>query len=208
MSERIDSQLMRLQRSLVPINLVEVADIRVPARPEPRSSAVSGWLGVRGRLSAGGRRIRTLGPTSEDSIFSRPPRIRRRQTGPVASAGFDDRQVQVYPSPSQAGPGNVIHAGSPGLQKAPTQGRASLAAIRALTGRLLRSNRCSIAVRRRALRKRPSPWESSYDDFAVVAVRMSAFRLSAAIRPSMPWFFRMAANSEWRVATSLIAPSR
>jgi hypothetical protein len=89
-----------------------------------------------------------------------------------------------------------------------TQGRASLAAIRALTGRLLRSNRCSIAVRRRALRKRPSPWESSYDAFAVVAVRMSAFRLSAAIRPSMPWLFRMAANSEWRVATSLIAPSR
>src|SRR6476660_1012134 len=63
-------------------------------------------------LPAGGRRIRTLGPTSENSIFSRPPRIRRRQTGPVASAGFGDRQVQVYPSPSQAGPGNVIHAGS------------------------------------------------------------------------------------------------
>src|SRR5712671_5323248 len=117
MSERIDSQLMRLQRSLVPINLVEVADIRVPARPEPRSSAVSGWLGVRGRLSAGGRRIRTLGPTSEDSIFSRPPRIRRRQTGPVASAGFDDRQVQVYPSPSQAGPGDDIHAGSPASRR-------------------------------------------------------------------------------------------
>ena len=105
-------------------------------------------------------------------------------------------------------PAMLSHAGSPGLQKAPTQGRASLAAIRALTGRLLRSNRCSIAVRRRALRKRPSPWGSSYDAFAVVAVRMSAFRLSAAIRPSMPWLFRMAANSEWRVATSLIAPSR
>jgi hypothetical protein len=60
------------------------------------------------RLAAGGRRIRTLGPTSEDSIFSRPPRIRRRQTGPVASAGFDDRQVQIYPSPRV--PGN---SGSP-----------------------------------------------------------------------------------------------
>jgi hypothetical protein len=69
------------------------------------------------RLAAGGRRIRTLGPTSEDSIFSRPPRIRRRQTGPVASAGFDDRQVQVYPSPSQAGPGNDIHAGSPASRR-------------------------------------------------------------------------------------------
>ena len=50
--------------------------------------------------------------------------------------------------------------------------------------------------------------ESSYDAFAVVAVRMSALRLSAAISPSMPAFFKMAANSERRVATSLIAPSR
>ena len=49
---------------------------------------------------------------------------------------------------------------------------------------------------------------SSYDAFAVVAVRMSALRLSAAISPSMPWLFRIAANSERRVATSLIAPSR
>jgi hypothetical protein len=47
--------------------------------------------------------------------------------------------------------------------------------------------------------------ESSYDAFAVVAVRMSALRLSAAISPSMPSFFKMAANSERRVATSLIA---
>ena len=29
-------------------------------------------------------------------------------------------------------------------------------------------------------------WESSYDAFAVVTIRMSALRLSAAIRPSMP----------------------
>ena len=50
--------------------------------------------------------------------------------------------------------------------------------------------------------------DSSYDAFAVVAVRMSALRLSAAISPSMPSFFKMAANSERRVATSLIAPSR
>jgi hypothetical protein len=49
---------------------------------------------------------------------------------------------------------------------------------------------------------------AGYDAFAVVAVRMSALRLSAAIRPSMPWLFRIAENSEWRVATSLIAPSR
>jgi hypothetical protein len=52
----------------------------------------------------------------------------------------------------------------------------------------------------------PRPRESSYDVFAVVAVRMSALRLSAAIRPLMPWLFRIAANSERRVATSLIAP--
>jgi TPP-dependent 2-oxoacid decarboxylase len=44
--------------------------------------------------------------------------------------------------------------------------------------------------------------------FAVVPVRMSALRLSAAIRPSMPSFLRMVANSERRVATSLMAPSR
>src|SRR6516164_9719798 len=40
---------------------------------------------------------------------------------------FDDRQRQGYRPPSQAGPGNDIHAGSPGLQKAPTRGPASLA---------------------------------------------------------------------------------
>src|SRR4029077_10519014 len=40
--------------------------------------------------------------------------------------------------------------------------------------------------------------ESSYDAFAVVAVRMSALRLSAAIRPSMPWLLRIVANSERR----------
>ena len=43
---------------------------------------------------------------------------------------------------------------------------------------------------------------------ALVPVSMSALRLSAATRPSMPSFFRIAANSERRVATSLIAPSR
>jgi hypothetical protein len=50
--------------------------------------------------------------------------------------------------------------------------------------------------------------ERSYEAFAAVAVRMSALRLSAEIRPSMPWLLRIAANSERRVATSLIAPSR
>jgi hypothetical protein len=43
---------------------------------------------VRTGLSAGGSRIRTLGPPVRDSIFSRPPRTWRRRTGPVARAGF------------------------------------------------------------------------------------------------------------------------
>ena len=60
--------------------------------------------------------------------FSRPPRTRRRQTGSAARTGFDDRQAQVYRAPSQAGPGNDINAGSPGFQKAPTRGPASLVA--------------------------------------------------------------------------------
>jgi hypothetical protein len=59
--------------------------------------------------------------------FSRPPRTRRRQTGSAARTGFDDRQAQVYRAPSQAGLGNDINAGSPGFQKAPTWGPASLA---------------------------------------------------------------------------------
>ena len=42
---------------------------------------------------------------------------------------FDDRQRLVYPGSSQAGPGNDIHAGSPGLLNAPTRGPASLARI-------------------------------------------------------------------------------
>jgi len=50
--------------------------------------------------------------------------------------------------------------------------------------------------------------DTLYNDPATVTVRMSALRLRAAIRPSMPSFFRMAANSERRVATPLIAPSR
>jgi hypothetical protein len=62
--------------------------------------------------------------------FSRPSRTRRRQTGSAARTGFDDRQAQVYRAPSQAGPGNDINAGSPGFQKAPTRGPASLVAIR------------------------------------------------------------------------------
>jgi hypothetical protein len=43
---------------------------------------------------------------------------------------------------------------------------------------------------------------------AGVLVRVSALRLSAAISPSTPSFLKMAANSERRVVTSLIVPSR
>ena len=77
-------------------------------------------------------------PDRADLEISRLPLIRQRQTRSVASSGFDDREGQVYPAPSQAGPGNDIHAGSPGLQKAPTRGPASLVAIRALMGRYTR----------------------------------------------------------------------
>src|ERR1700730_12602217 len=45
-------------------------------------------------------------------------------------------------------------------------------------------------------------------DLAALMARTSALRSRAEIRPSMPSVFRMAANSERRVATSLIAPSR
>ena len=61
--------------------------------------------------------------------FSRPPRTRRRQTGSAARTGFDDRQAQVYRAPSQACPGDDINAGSPGFQKAPMRGPASLVAF-------------------------------------------------------------------------------
>ena len=47
----------------------------------------------------------------------------------------DDRQGRVYRAPSEAGPGNDINAGSPGFQKAPTRGPASLVAVRALAAR-------------------------------------------------------------------------
>src|SRR5207302_10769603 len=42
---------------------------------------------------------------------------------------FDDLWGKVYRASSQAGPGNDINAGSPGFQKAPTRGPASLVAI-------------------------------------------------------------------------------
>ena len=48
----------------------------------------------------------------------------------------------------------------------------------------------------------------SQKDRAMVPVRMSALRLRAAISPSTPSVRRIAPNSERRVATSLIAPSR
>ena len=53
-----------------------------------------------------------------------------QQTGPAEpELDFDDRQRQVYPASSQAGPGNDIHTGSSGLLKAPTRGPASLAQL-------------------------------------------------------------------------------
>src|SRR5207253_9094868 len=47
------------------------------------------------------------------------------------SLGFGAARVAgpSYRAPSQAGPGNDINAGSPGFQKAPTRGPASLVAI-------------------------------------------------------------------------------
>jgi len=42
---------------------------------------------------------------------------------------------------------------------------------------------------------------------AVVPVNMSALRFKATIRPPMPWPRMIAANSERRVASSLIEPS-
>jgi hypothetical protein len=67
---------------------------------------------------------------------------------------------------------------------------------------------CDATRKVRGVARGRVPGRAGYDAFAVVALRVSALRLSAAIRPSMPWLFRIAANSEWRVATSLIAPSR
>ena len=55
---------------------------------------------------------------------------------------------------------------------------------------------------------RPADGGSAQKELAVAEVRRLVFRLRAAIRPSMPSAFKMAANSERRVATSLIAPSR
>src|SRR5215469_12803798 len=60
--------------------------------------------------------------------------IRRRQPFGYQLPDFDDRPGQVYRALSQAGPGNDINARSPGLQKAPTRGPASLVNIRALSG--------------------------------------------------------------------------
>src|ERR1700730_9200559 len=67
---------------------------------------------VRTRLSPGGRWIRTLGPPVREAFFRDQPGTRQLKTGPVARTDFDDRQGQVYPAPSQAGPGNDINAGS------------------------------------------------------------------------------------------------
>ena len=52
------------------------------------------------------------------AIFYTAPELRAAKAR-EPQPGFDDRQRQVYRAPSQAGPGNDIHAGSPRLQKAP-----------------------------------------------------------------------------------------
>ena len=62
-------------------------------------------------------------------------RYHRRQAVPAQVwVALAIRSKFIQQPPSQAGLGNDIHAGSPGLQKAPTRGPASLVAIRALIG--------------------------------------------------------------------------
>jgi len=63
--------------------------------------------------------------------------IRRRQPFGYQLPDFDDRPGQVYRALSQAGPGNDINARSPGLQKAPTRGPASLVSMLTLSGPFL-----------------------------------------------------------------------
>ena len=63
--------------------------------------------------------------------------IRRRQLFGYQLPDFDDRPGQVYRALSQAGPGNDINARSPGLQKAPTRGPASLVSMLTLSGPFL-----------------------------------------------------------------------
>ena len=53
----------------------------------------------------------------------------RRQPFGYQLPDFDDRPGQVYRALNQAGPGNDINARSPGLQKAPTRGPASLVSM-------------------------------------------------------------------------------
>ena len=65
-------------------------------------------------------------PDFEGTFFIRPGAW-TCQPPRESEPDFDDRQRQGYRPPSQAGPGNDIHAGSPSLQKAPTRGPASLA---------------------------------------------------------------------------------
>src|SRR5262249_242504 len=50
-------------------------------------------------------------PTSSELISRRQAWSDKRPREPEGD--FDDRQCQVYRAPSQAGPGNDIHAGSP-----------------------------------------------------------------------------------------------
>ena len=137
-----NSQMELRRRSSTPPD----AASQVPKLCEPSEirSAPRETRGDRGfeSISLQAASLRTIGPSAADwvtggcgsrSRFSAASQPRPAAFG-GASSGFDDREGQVYPAPSQAGPGNDIHAGSPGLQKAPTRGPASLVAIRALMG--------------------------------------------------------------------------
>ena len=67
-------------------------------------------------------------PPVGDAIFWDPPEPGDDKLARLPEPDSDDRQGRVYRAPSQAGPGNDINAGSPGFQKAPTRGPASLVA--------------------------------------------------------------------------------
>ena len=84
-------------------------------------------------------------PDFEGTFFIRPGAW-TCQPPRESEPDFDDRQRQGYRPPSQAGPGNDIHAGSPSLQKAPTRGPASLARSFLESSHKLRSIK-------------PAPWE-------------------------------------------------
>src|ERR1700730_17720084 len=57
-------------------------------------------------------------PGFRSSIFYTAPELGAAK-GPGATAGFEDRQREVYRAPSQAGPGNDIHAGFSACGRSP-----------------------------------------------------------------------------------------